>query len=73
MDSLVPFMQSATGRGLRIVLGLGLIVGGLAGIHGIGGWVLAAVGLIPLAAGGAGVCLFAPLVGYTFRGRHRTA
>jgi len=73
MDNLVPSMQSAAGQALRIALGLGLIAGGVFGLGGAGGWILAIVGLVPLAAGSAGVCLFAPLLGYTFRGQHRSA
>lgn len=50
------FMASRTGRAIRMIAGLALIVVG--GILGGGWWVLAVVGLIPLAAGGFDICLF---------------
>ncbi|MHB1208212.1 MAG: YgaP family membrane protein [Acidimicrobiales bacterium] len=60
------FMSSATGRLVRIVAGIALIVIGL--IAG-GGWVvLSVVGLIPLIAGLANVCLIAPLFGEPLKG-----
>ncbi|MBW4077737.1 MAG: DUF2892 domain-containing protein [Acidobacteria bacterium] len=60
------FMSSATGRLVRIVAGIALIVIGL--IAG-GGWVvLSVVGLIPLIAGLANVCLLAPLFGEPLKG-----
>lgn len=66
--TLVRFMSSAAGRVLRIVLGLvlvavGYLLGGTAGI------VLAIVGLVPIAAGVANVCLIAPVFGAPFSGR----
>jgi hypothetical protein len=60
------FMSSATGRLLRIVAGIALIVIGL--IAG-GGWVtLSVIGLVPLIAGLANVCLLAPLFGQPLKG-----
>ncbi len=60
------FMSSATGRLLRIVAGIALIVIGL--IAG-GGWVtLSIIGLVPLIAGLANVCLLAPLFGQPLKG-----
>lgn len=62
------FMASNTGRGLRIVVGLVLIVWGWS-MHGqIAGTVLMVVGLVPLAAGVFDVCLLAPLLGAPFSG-----
>jgi hypothetical protein len=58
------FMSSATGRGLRIVAGLALIVLGLT----TGSMVWGIVGLVPLAAGVFDVCLFAPLFGAPLKG-----
>ena len=57
---LVDFMQSKGGRVLRVVLGIALIVVGLA----LGNyWVLLAlVGLVPLTAGVFGFCLLSPVV-----------
>ncbi len=60
------FMSSMYGRILRIVAGLALIVIGLAVVHGIGGYILAVVGLVPLVAGMFNFCVFAPLFGGPF-------
>ncbi len=73
MNSFVAFMQSTTGRILRIVVGLVLIVLGLLVIQGIWGIVLAVIGLVPLIAGLVGVCLVAPLFGFTLKGQHKPA
>ena len=62
------FMSSGLGRGLRIVAGIILIAVGLAVVGGIGGIVLAVVGLVPLLAGVLDVCLFAPLFGAPLKG-----
>lgn len=60
------FMSSGTGRLLRVVAGIALIVIGL--IVG-GGWVaLSFIGLVPLLAGLANVCLLAPLFGQPLKG-----
>ncbi len=69
MGSFVDFMQIAAGRGLRIVLGAGLIFVAAAIVGGNWSVVLAVVGAIPLIAGLAGVCFFAPLFGYTVTGQ----
>jgi hypothetical protein len=59
-------MSSSTGRLLRIVAGVALIVIGL--IAG-GGWIaLSVIGLVPLLAGLANVCLLAPLFGQPLKG-----
>jgi len=64
--TIVNFMSSRRGRGVRIVvglvmLGLGLALGG--------GWLaLSIVGLVPLAAGALDVCLIAPLLHQPLRG-----
>jgi Na+/glutamate symporter len=63
------FMSSLGGRLLRIVAGIALIVIGLAVIHGIGGVILAIVGLVPLVAGLFNFCVFAPLFGGPFLAR----
>lgn len=60
------FMSSSTGRLLRIVAGIALIVIGL--IAG-GGWItLSVIGLVPLLAGLVNVCLLAPLFGQPLKG-----
>lgn len=66
--NLVGIMNSAAGRAGRVVAGLALIGVG-AVIGGTGGLVLALVGLVPLAAGVAGICLVAPLLGAGLRAR----
>ncbi|MBN1963527.1 MAG: DUF2892 domain-containing protein [Anaerolineae bacterium] len=60
---MAQFMASMTGRIIRIVAGIVLIVLGLAVVGGTGGIVLAVVGLVPLGAGLLDVCLIAPLFG----------
>ena len=64
-----PFMSSLSGRLLRILAGLALIVIGLVGVHGRGGIILAIVGLVPLVAGVGNFCLFAPLFGEPLRAK----
>lgn len=60
------FMFSMSGRLLRIVAGIALIIIGLAAVHGTGGIILAIVGLVPLVGGIFNVCVFAPLFGGPF-------
>lgn len=59
MNGFVKFMSSTTGRAVRVVAGVVLIVVGVA----LGGawWALAVVGLLPLFAGVFDFCAFAPL------------
>jgi hypothetical protein len=70
--AFAAFMSSAAGRILRILVGLGLIGGGMylivAASNVTLGTILAVVGLVPLFAGLADVCLFAPLFGAPFSG-----
>ncbi len=70
--AFASFMSSATGRVLRIVVGLGLIGWGvyLAVVANslVIGIVLAVVGLVPLMAGLFDVCVFAPLFRAPFSG-----
>jgi hypothetical protein len=63
------FMSSTAGRLLRFVAGVALIVIGLAVVGGAGGIILAIVGLVPLLAPLANVCVFAPLFGGPFWAR----
>ena len=65
---IARFMASSLGRGGRIALGIALIVLGLVVIGGTAGWVVAALGLVPIAAGTLNFCLFAPILGTPFRG-----
>jgi hypothetical protein len=66
--SLVKFMASTTGRGVRVVLGIVLIVLGLLVIEGTVGAIVAIVGIVPILAGVFDVCVFAPLFGAPFSG-----
>ncbi len=68
MDNLFSFLASQNGRIARAVAGIVLIVIGLLGVGGTGGWVLAVIGLVPLAAGVFDFCLLAPLFGKPLRG-----
>jgi len=63
----IDFMAGNTGRGIRIAAGLALIALGAA--LGGGWWAVAAVGLVPLAAGAFDFCLLAPLAHQPFSGR----
>lgn len=69
MKSFFGFMGSLNGRIVRAVVGVALIVLGLALVQGVGGWILAIVGLVPLAAGLLDFCVFAPLFGMPFQGK----
>jgi hypothetical protein len=62
------FMASGYGRGLRVAFGLALIVTGLAVLGGAAGWIIAAFGLVPIAAGVFGLCPIAPVWGGHFFG-----
>lgn len=73
MDTFVKFMVNPAGRIARIVAGIALIAWGLAGLGGAVGWLVALVGLLPLAAGVVDVCVFAPLFGYHLSGRETRA
>ena len=61
------FMASTTGRTVRVIAGMALIVTG--GMLGGGWWAIAVVGLVPLAAGALDVCLFNALFGQPLRGK----
>jgi hypothetical protein len=63
------FMASGLGRGLRVVLGLALIVWGIFVVEGTNGWIMAVVGLVPLALGASNVCIIGPLLGVPFSGK----
>jgi Inner membrane protein YgaP-like, transmembrane domain len=60
------FMSSLSGRMLRIVAGIALILIGLLAVHGVVGIILAVVGLVVAAAGLFNFCIFAPLFGGPF-------
>jgi hypothetical protein len=62
------FMASGTGRLLRIVAGIALILIGLLVVKDTAGIILAVVGVAPLLAGLLDFCIFAPLFGQPFSG-----
>jgi Protein of unknown function (DUF2892) len=66
--SFVSFMSSPAGRVARIVVGIALIVGGLAAVGGTGGTVMAVVGALPLASGLLNICFLSALVGQPLKG-----
>ena len=68
MNGFFSFIASPTGRGIRIVAGLILVAAGIWGMSGIGGWIVAIIGLVPLLAGAFDRCVFAPLFGLPFVG-----
>lgn len=64
---LARFMATPAGRIARIVLGIALIVLGF--VLG-GGWIaLAVIGVVPILAGAANLCLIAPILKAPFKGR----
>jgi len=62
------FMSSMTGRLLRIVAGIALVLVGLLVVQGTGGIILAVVGALFMLVGIFNVCLIAPLFGGPFKG-----
>jgi hypothetical protein len=68
MNPFVRFMQTPAGRGSRIVAGIALIAGGLLGVGGVAGYVMAGFGLVPLSAGVFDFCVPAPLFKVPFSG-----
>jgi uncharacterized membrane protein HdeD (DUF308 family) len=68
MNPFVKFMASTTGRIVRIVAGVVLIVLGVWVIGGTAGIIVAIVGAVPLLAGVFDFCVFAPLFGAPLSG-----
>jgi len=68
MEGFFKFIAGSAGRVIRAVAGLALILIGLLLVEGTGGWILAIIGLAPLAAGVFDFCIFAPLFGLPFVG-----
>ena len=66
MEQLVRWMNGTSGRALRAGAGLALLAGG-AVLGGPTGIAIAVVGLVALVAGGAGLCLLAPLAHLSVR------
>ncbi|HEY6072001.1 MAG TPA: DUF2892 domain-containing protein, partial [Anaerolineales bacterium] len=68
MNPVISFLASSSGRIVRIVAGLALILWGILGLGGVVGVVVALIGAAPLAAGLFDFCIFAPLFGAPFNG-----
>lgn len=66
--NIIDWLGSSTGRVARVVAGIVLII---IGFVGGGGWItLSIIGVIPLVAGMANVCLLAPLFGRSLKSGH---
>jgi len=63
------FLASGAGRAARIAAGIMLIGLGLGVVGAPAGAVMAIVGLVPLTAGIADVCIISALLGGPFRGQ----
>ena len=68
MNPFVAFMASTTGRIVRAVAGIALVLWGLFGLGGTTGIIVAVVGAVPLLAGVFDFCVFAPLFGAPLSG-----
>jgi uncharacterized membrane protein len=64
----INFMASPLGRLARIAAGVALIAAGLV-MQSVAGYVVAAIGVVPLAAGLFDVCILAPVFSCPLRGR----
>jgi len=62
------FVVGRTGRTLRVVVGLAIMAFGLLRVGGLLGYLMAAVGLVPAAAGYLDFCLIGLLFGSPFWG-----
>lgn len=60
---LVTFLQSLTGRTLRVVAGALVMWFGLAEVGGAAGIAIAVLGAVPILTGLLHVCLLGPLLG----------
>jgi hypothetical protein len=65
--AFAEFMATQTGRGIRIAVGVILVLLGIFAIGGLVGWIIALIGLAPIVAGAMNVCLIAPLLGLPLR------
>ena len=63
------FMASVTGRIIRIIAGLILVYIGFFMMKDVAGYIIAAIGLVPLFAGIFDFCVLAPLFGAPFLGK----
>jgi hypothetical protein len=69
MNPFVKFMASTTGRIVRVIAGLALILWGVLGLGGTTGIILAVVGAVPFLAGLFDFCVFAPLFSNPLSGK----
>ena len=69
MNPFISFMASTTGRIVRAVAGAILLYVGLQIMSGVGGIIVALIGVVMLAAGLFDFCLFAPLFGAPLSGK----
>ena len=65
--AFAEFMGTPLGRGLRVVFGGLLIYVGLNVVQGIGGTVIALLGIVPIALGILNICILGPLLGAPLR------
>lgn len=63
MQALVQFMNSPTGRLMRIALGLAIVLTAFEAMDGTAAWIIVAIGFVPVALGMSGRCLFELLPG----------
>ena len=69
MNPFVSFMASTAGRVLRAIAGIVLLYVGLQLMAGVGGIIVAIIGVVMIAAGVFDFCLFAPLFGNPLSGK----
>lgn len=68
MKSFVKLMASPFGRIIRVIAGLAIIAWGLIGIGGSNGYIVAAIGILPILTGMLNICIVAPLLGSPLSG-----
>lgn len=68
MNGILGFLASPAGRLTRSGLGVVLILVGVLAVTGVLAWIVAAVGVVLLAAGVFDFCVLSPLVGLPFSG-----
>jgi hypothetical protein len=70
MNPFISFMASTAGRIARAVAGIVLLYVGFSAMGGgVGGIIVAVIGVVMIAAGVFDFCLFAPLFGNPFSGK----
>lgn len=68
MKTFVKLMASPFGRIIRVIAGLAIIAWGLLGMGGANGYIVAAVGILPILTGMLNICVVAPLMGSPLSG-----